>query len=222
MSIRLIDINFGYHQGKPIFSNLNVEIPYGRWVSITGKCGSGKTTLVKLIAGLIEQWSGEVVYLDGCNSDRRIKFGFLFQNPDDQFVHLNVEREVAFSLENSGCPVDEISTRVESELKEIGLWHRRFSPTDKLSAGEKQRLALAGMLISEPDIIILDEPSSLLDTPSKMDLYRRIRSLEESGKGIIWVTKDSDEIRLSSYVIKLRNGEVSFCGDIFEYLRQFD
>lgn len=213
MSIQLRNVSFRYESGKQIFSNLSLTIPSSTIVAITGECGSGKSTLVKLIAGLLKPDSGDILLPFGAGNGKRAKFGYLFQNPDDQFVHFNVEREVAFSLENLGLPYGKMRRRVKKALVKIGLWERRGGSPNNLSGGEKQKLALAGMLISNPDILILDEPTSFLDIPTKMQFYNLIKSLSIKNLSIIWITQEKEEIETAEHIIELKDGNIIFEGD---------
>ena len=221
MSIRLSDICFGYSPDKSLFRNLNLTIPAKSWTAVTGDCGSGKSTLVKLISGLLKQWSGEIVYPNSKGKTGDLAFGYLFQNPDDQFVHFNIEREVAFSLENLGYDRKYMFNETEKALRQIKLWDRRADSPNNLSGGEKQRLALAGMMITDPMILIFDEPTAYLDISSRLDLYKQARELVDKGKTLLWITQNIDEIVLSDYVIKLQEGDVVFSNSLNKYLNEY-
>ena len=210
MKIELRELSFSYPSSKTLFEKINLSIPARSWVSIIGDCGSGKSTLAKLMAGLLQPASGEIIYPW---DDRDIPFGYLFQNPEDQFVHFNIEKELAFSLENRGVSPVEIAYKVETALKEIALWERRGESPNQLSGGEKQRLALAGMLIAEPGLLFLDEPSAYLDIPGQKKLIETIRALRRKGTGIVWITQEPREMRQADYIIRLRDGEVTFAGE---------
>ncbi len=222
MRIRISDLDFQYKKSTPLFNNINLEIPLNSRVIVTGNSGSGKTTLLKLIAGLLEPGSGRISFeLNGkCRND--IHFGYLFQNPDDQIVHFNIERELAFNLENRGVPSAEMRIQVENTLQEYDLADRRDDSPNYLSGGEKQRLALAGMMISHPDILILDEPCSFLDINAQIQLYRRISDLRKQNVSVIWISQENHEIRMADYVIELDQGAVTWTGKSVDYLKMIE
>ncbi|MDO9548046.1 MAG: ABC transporter ATP-binding protein [Candidatus Marinimicrobia bacterium] len=222
MRIRISDLDFHYKKSSQLFKDINLEIPLNSLVIVTGNSGSGKTTLLKLIAGLLEPVTGRIGF--ELNGKRRedIHFGYLFQNPDDQIVHFNIERELAFNLENRGVPSAEMRIRVEDALREYDLAERRDDSPNYLSGGEKQRLALAGMMISNPDILILDEPCSFLDINAQIQLYRRISELRKQNVSIIWISQEIHEIRMADYVIELEQGEVIWQGKSADYLKTIE
>ncbi|HDP69045.1 MAG TPA: ABC transporter ATP-binding protein [Candidatus Marinimicrobia bacterium] len=222
MRIRISGLDFQYRKGPFLFKNINLEIPLDGLVVVTGNSGSGKTTLIKLIAGLLTPVAGQIKFDFNGKPVDDIQFGYLFQNPDDQIVHFNLERELAFNLENRGIPVAEMHRRVEDYLYRYDLADRRNDSPNRLSGGEKQRLALAGMMISCPGIMILDEPCSFLDSPAQVRLYKQIAALRKEGVSVIWVSKEDHEIRLADYVIELDSGEVSWSGQSDEYLKRFE
>jgi len=219
LRIRIRDLDFQYKKSPHLFKNITLEIPLNALVVVTGNSGSGKTTLLKLIAGLLEPDSGEIIFeLDGKRRED-IHFGYLFQNPDDQIVHFNIERELAFNLENRDVPPEEMFVRVENALREYSLYDRRGDSPNFLSGGEKQRLALAGMMISNPDILILDEPCSFLDINAQIQLYRRIAELRRRKVSIIWISQEIHEIQMADFVIELERGEVIWQGKSADYLK---
>jgi energy-coupling factor transport system ATP-binding protein len=221
LNIELFDLTFHYKNNQPIFKHLNLSIPLQQWVIITGDSGSGKTTLVKLVAGLLQPDQGQIIF-PGTEINRSdFQFGYLFQNPDDQLIHFNIEREVAFNLENCGVEPHEMRIKVENALREIELFDRRTESPNNLSGGEKQRLALAGMMIGQPQLLILDEPCSFLDIFAQMDLQAKIKKLRQEQLSILWISQEEQEICLANYVICLQQGQVVFAGKVHDYFGQF-
>jgi energy-coupling factor transport system ATP-binding protein len=221
LNIELFDLTFQYKNNQPIFEHLNLSIPLQRWVVITGSSGSGKTTLVKLIAGLLKPNQGRIIFPGNEINRADFHFGYLFQNPDDQLVHFNIERELAFNLENRGTEPRMMRIKVENVLREIELFERRAESPNNLSGGEKQQLALAGMMISQPQILILDEPCSFLDIFAQMDLQAKIKKLRQGQLTILWISQEDHEIRLADYVICLKQGQVIFTGEVQDYFKRF-
>ncbi len=201
MNIILNAVDFWYRPQEPIFTDLNLTIPLRSWVAITGESGCGKTTLVKLLAGLLQPCRGEIVY----PFSDTLPVGFLYQNPEDQLVQLNVERELAFNLENQGLRVPEMRNQVNKVLRVWNLYERRLATSQELSGGEKQRLALASVLINNPRILILDEPTARLDIFTRLELYQIIPNLVANGISIVWVTQDEYEIALAEAVLEISN-----------------
>lgn len=209
MKIIVQNLSFWYREGEPIFDNLHLELPLPGWIAISGESGVGKTTLAKLLAGILEPCRGSIIYPANFNGYKHLPIGFLYQNPDNQLVQLSVERELAFILENAGLPVEAMHARVEQALDEWGLRARRQASPQTLSGGEKQRLALASLLIDAPHLLIFDEPTSGLDILRRLDFYQYINELHQQGIGIIWVTQDENELNMAEQVLLLgQNGEV--------------
>ena len=183
-------------------------------MSIIGHNGSGKSTTVRLIDGLLEAESGDIVIAgDKLTVDnvweKRHQIGMVFQNPDNQFVGATVEDDVAFGLENQGIPLEEMQERVHQALELVGMSDFKKREPSRLSGGQKQRVAIAGVVALRPNIIILDEATSMLDPEGRLDLIRTVKDIKDHyDMTVISITHDLDEVALSDRVIVMKEGEV--------------
>jgi energy-coupling factor transport system ATP-binding protein len=195
---------------------ISAQFQAGEIVALMGANGSGKTTFIRCINGLIQPTSGEVL-IDGTPPhgahlvEVRRKVGMVFQNPDNQIVATTVEREIAFGLENLGIPTIEMKSKVDLILRHFSLTEYRHTPPHLLSGGEKQRLALAAVIVMDPDYLILDEPTSLLDPQARQDLLRFLIHFRKEGMGIILVTQFSEEAMICDRLLIL-DGSIALEG----------
>ncbi|HEO3705658.1 TPA: energy-coupling factor transporter ATPase [Streptococcus agalactiae] len=194
--------------------NVSFHVKQGEWLSIIGHNGSGKSTTVRLIDGLLEAESGQII-IDGqvLTEDNvwelRHKIGMVFQNPDNQFVGATVEDDVAFGLENKGIPLKDMKERVDQALDLVGMSEFKMREPARLSGGQKQRVAIAGAVAMRPQVIILDEATSMLDPEGRLELIRTIRAIRQKyNLTVISITHDLDEVALSDRVIVMKNGKV--------------
>jgi energy-coupling factor transport system ATP-binding protein len=223
--IKLENVSFNY-QGEININNFNLSIPKGSWLSIIGNNASGKTTLVKLIAGLIKPLSGSII-IDGLELndeniiETRKKIGLVMQNPDNQFVATTVEDDIVFGLESLGIPKEEMGKQLRIYSEMLGISHLLKKEPSKLSGGEKQKVALAGILIMQPKIIILDEAISMLDDISKQEVLAVLEKIHKyQDVTIINVTHDMNETMYSDKVIVLHQGKIVYRGNahhVFKY-----
>ncbi len=219
MMIEVKNLNFSYEANRQIFVNLNLKINKGEYVALIGTNGSGKSTIAKIISGVLPINAGEVL-IDGLNVyDKknyyiiRQKVGMVLSNPDHQIISDTVEDEIAFGMENLGINREEMQKRVEIILTELNL--RKYQKHDPrwLSGGEKQRVAIAGAIVMEPEIIILDEVSSMLDTDGKKKLKEIINYLHENKqKTIINITHNIEEASWADKVIIMGNNRIEAVG----------
>ena len=234
--IEFKNVSFSYLSPERIdvLKNVNLKIDKGEFVSIIGRNGSGKSTLARLISVLLLPSEGEV-FVDGMNTREeenlykiRRKVGMVFQNPDNQIVSQIVEEDVAFGLENLNFPPDKIREKVDEVLKEVGLYEFKNFPPHFLSGGQKQKLAIAGVLVMEPEYLVLDEPTSLLDPRGRRDVINLILKLHKKGITIVLITHRMEEASMSQRVIVLNDGKIEMEGspqDVFkevERLRSID
>ncbi|EPU35708.1 energy-coupling factor ABC transporter ATP-binding protein [Streptococcus agalactiae] len=194
--------------------NVSFHVKQGEWLSIIGHNGSGKSTTVRLIDGLLEAESGQII-IDGQELtednvwELRHKIGMVFQNPDNQFVGATVEDDVAFGLENKGIPLKDMKERVVQALDLVGMSEFKMREPARLSGGQKQRVAIAGAVAMRPQVIILDEATSMLDPEGRLELIRTIRAIRQKyNLTVISITHDLDEVALSDRVIVMKNGKV--------------
>lgn len=195
-------------------NGVSFHVKQGEWLSIIGHNGSGKSTTVRLIDGLLEAESGDI-FIDGdkLTSDnvweKRRQIGMVFQNPDNQFVGATVEDDVAFGLENQGLPLEEMQKRVSQALDLVGMAEFKKREPARLSGGQKQRVAIAGVVALRPNIIILDEATSMLDPEGRLDLIRTVKDIKDCyNMTVISITHDLDEVALSDRVIVMKEGQV--------------
>ena len=214
--IELKNVSFRYDKTVEEYQidTVSFHVKQGEWLSIVGHNGSGKSTVVRLIDGLLEAESGEI-YVDGKQLTRetiweiRSKIGIVFQNPDNQFVGATVEDDVAFGLENQGIPREEMLQRVEKAIKQVGMLEFKDREPSRLSGGQKQRVAIAGIIALRPTIIILDEATSMLDPEGREDLMAVMRELQKKFQlTIISITHDLTEISLSDRTLVFQKGKL--------------
>ncbi|HPJ00317.1 MAG TPA: energy-coupling factor ABC transporter ATP-binding protein, partial [Enterococcus sp.] len=184
------------------------------WVAIIGHNGSGKSTLAKTINGLLLPESGSVkVGLKELNEENiwsvRKMVGMVFQNPDNQFVGATVEDDVAFGMENQGVPRDEMIERVKNALEQVRMSEFATKEPVRLSGGQKQRVAIAGVVALRPDIIILDEATSMLDPEGREEVIATIKKIkEENNLTVLSITHDIDEAANANRVLVMRQGQL--------------
>ena len=214
--IELKNVSFRYDKTVEEYQidTVSFHVKQGEWLSIVGHNGSGKSTVVRLIDGLLEAESGEI-YIDGKKLTRetiweiRSKIGIVFQNPDNQFVGATVEDDVAFGLENQGIPREEMLQRVEKAIEQVGMLEFKDREPSRLSGGQKQRVAIAGISALRPTIIILDEATSMLDPEGREDLMAVMRELQKKFQlTIISITHDLTEIALSDRTLVFQKGKL--------------
>ena len=214
--IEVKNLSYRYdHKSKDyILKDVSFHVKQGEWLSIVGHNGSGKSTTVRLIDGLLEAESGDIIISgDKLTADnvweKRRQIGMVFQNPDNQFVGATVEDDVAFGLENQGMDYPMMVKRVYEALELVGMQNFKEREPARLSGGQKQRVAIAGVVALQPDIIILDEATSMLDPEGRLELIRTVKEIKDKNHlTVISITHDLDEISLSDRVLVMKNGQV--------------
>ena len=218
--IKFEDVFFQYSSSKKtVLSNINLEIKEGRWLSVLGENGSGKSTLMKLIYGQNLATSGKILFNDKEYSkeiydDIKNKIAIVFQNPDNQFVGSTVEEDIAFGLENRNVPQEKMDEIIGRVLEIVDMTdYRKYEPTS-LSGGQKQRVAIASSLALNPEILILDEATSMLDPKAKKSILKYIKKInKEEGITIISITHDAQESVYSDDIVILEDGEIVYKGN---------
>ena len=202
------------HVDDYILKDVTFHVKQGEWLSIVGHNGSGKSTTIRLIDGLLEAESGEII-IDGDELtlenvwEKRRHIGMVFQNPDNQFVGATVEDDVAFGLENQGMDYQTMFDRVQEALDIVGMQDFKEREPARLSGGQKQRVAIAGVVALRPDIIILDEATSMLDPEGRLELIQTVKKIKDRhGMTVISITHDLDEVALSDRVLVMKEGQV--------------
>jgi len=212
--IRVHNLTYTYEKGRsPVLKDFNLRIDEGEYIAIIGPNGCGKTTLIRHFNALLLPSSGEVQVDKFSTRDSkslleiRRRVGMAFQNADNQIVGMSVEEDVAFGPGNLGLPPAEVRRRVDQSLAMVGLTELRTRPPHTLSGGQKQLLALAGLLAMEPKMIVLDEPTASLDPESKKKVLYLLQRLNSQGIGIIHVTHSMEEAALADRVLVLDQGQ---------------
>lgn len=216
--ITLENIVYRYNadQENYILNDVSFNIEKGEWVTIIGANGSGKSTLVKTLNGLNVPQNGNVI-IDGLELneeniwDIRQKVGMVFQNPDNQFVGSTVADDVAFGLENIGMPREEMLVRIEQALQQVGMEKFRNHEPARLSGGQKQRVAIAGILALAPEIIVLDEATSMLDPKGRSEVLSTVQSIKEQNNlTVISITHDLNEAAQADRIFVMEKGQIKY------------
>lgn len=213
--IKFEHVFFRYEKDGPYaLKDVSFSVKRGQWLAIVGHNGSGKSTIAKLMIGLLAADPG-TIKIDGfvLNEktvwDARNKIGMVFQNPDNQFVGATVQDDVAFGLENYGIPRDEMQERVMDALQKVGMADFANKEPHHLSGGQKQRVAIASVLALKPEIIILDEATSMLDPRGRNEVFAIIKQLSRDERlTIVSITHDLDEAIMADEMIVMNRGEI--------------
>ncbi len=213
--IKFENVFFRYEKDGPYaLKDVSFSVERGQWLAIVGHNGSGKSTIAKLMIGLLNADPG-TIKIDGFVLNEktvwhvRNKIGMVFQNPDNQFVGATVQDDVAFGLENYGIPRDEMQERVMDALQKVGMADFANKEPHHLSGGQKQRVAIASVLALKPEIIILDEATSMLDPRGRNEVFAIIKQLSRDERlTIVSITHDLDEAIMADEMIVMNRGEI--------------
>lgn len=210
------NLSFRYKESQEYYDvkDITFHVKRGEWLSIVGHNGSGKSTTIRLIDGLLEAESGEIVINGQWLTEENVwnirrQIGMVFQNPDNQFVGATVEDDVAFGLENQGLSRQEMKKRVEEALDLVGMLDFKKREPARLSGGQKQRVAIAGVVALRPAILILDEATSMLDPEGRRELIETVKEIRKDyDMTVISITHDLEEVAMSDRVLVLKKGEI--------------
>lgn len=211
------NVTFSYTPEEPTLrkavQDVTFSVKKGEWIAIVGHNGSGKSTMAKLMAGLLFPETGEVRFMKDVLTednlwDIRSKIGMVFQNPDNQFVGATVQDDVAFSLENNGVPYEEMVQRVQESLAQVKMESFLNHEPHHLSGGQKQRVAIAGALAMHPQLLILDEATSMLDPQGREEVLKTVQQLREKiGLTVLSITHDLEEAILADRILFMNDGK---------------
>lgn len=224
------DVHYSYEdeQGEAV-RGVSMQVYKGEFLCILGHNGSGKSTLAKLLNGLFTPSLGKVTVcgMDTSDEERQLDVrrsaGMVFQNPDNQLVATIVEEDVAFGPENLGVPQNELRSRVDEALAAVNMSEFVRSSPHKLSGGQKQRIAIAGVLAMRPEIMILDEPTAMLDPMGRQEVMNTVLRLnKETGMTVVLITHFMEEAALADRLIIMHEGRVSLEGTPGEVLVKVD
>ena len=206
--IKIQNVSFKYKEGETILNNINLEIEEGEIVAIVGKNGSGKSTIGKLISGILKlkEWNILIdeIYV---KKEAKNKVGIVFQNPENQIIFNSIKDELSFALKK--LSEQEIETRIKEALENVEMQEYRNKELYNLSLGQKQRIVIAEVLAKKPKYIILDEPTTMIDSIGKEKIYKIIKKLKEQGYTIICITNLADEILLADRTLILDKGKIA-------------
>ena len=212
-------LSFSYNENAKTIDDVSLDIEKGSYVSLLGHNGSGKSTLAKLIVGLLPFSEGEIM-VSGIKLTKenlqqiRSKAAIVFQNPDNQFIGITVEDDIAFSLENRCFSREEMQTLVKEYAKKVGMENFLTKEPAYLSGGQKQRVAIADALVINPEILILDEATSMLDPKGKAEILQLVHMMRKENPNltVISITHDIEEAYLSDKIALLDKGKlISYC-----------
>ncbi len=225
--LKVEHLSFCYDKKTPVLTDVSFSIGKGEYACLIGHNGSGKSTIAKILMGLLPNFEGGV-YLFSLELNRdnlyqiRSKEGIVFQNPDNQFVGSTVEDDIAFGLENKNVKPSNIRVAVEKYAKDVGMSDFLSHEPEKLSGGQKQRVAIAGVLAMGPDLVIFDEATAMLDPKGKKevgDVVKKLRG-EKPDLTVLSITHDVEEAYLADHVLVLSEGKIVADGspkDIFSH-----
>ncbi len=216
ISLENVSYRYSLDSENLALNNVSLTIEKGEWITLIGANGSGKSTLVKTLNGLNMPEEGKIT-VDGLELndnniwDIRQKVGMVFQNPDNQFVGSTVADDVAFGLENIGMPRDEMIRRIDESLTQVGMENFKDIEPARLSGGQKQRVAIAGVLALQPEIIVLDEATSMLDPKGRAEVLEIVKEVKEQNNlTVLSITHDINEAAQADRIFVMEKGKLQY------------
>ncbi|MFA6627254.1 MAG: energy-coupling factor transporter ATPase [Bacilli bacterium] len=224
--IEVHDLQFQYNQTDVAVRNVSFSIQQGEFISILGHNGSGKSTLAKLLVGLLKPTGGWIKINNQLLTEQNVdelrqSIGIVFQNPDNQFVGVTVKDDIAFGLENRQIPREQMLQQIQRYAELVSMQNFMDHNPEKLSGGEKQRVAIAGVLACEPEVIIFDEATSMLDPKGVREVLSVIRNIK-GNRTILSITHNLEEALLADRIIVMNEGEIVTIGTPKEVFLQKD
>lgn len=216
ISLQNVSFRYGLSNENLALDNVSLSIKKGEWITVIGANGSGKSTLVKTLNGLNIPEEGKVTVNNLELNEKNIwkirqKVGMVFQNPDNQFVGSTVADDVAFGLENIGVPREEMINRIDESLTQVDMKEYKDMEPSNLSGGQKQRVAIAGILAVKPEIIVLDEATSMLDPKGRAEVLKVVKKIkEENDLTVISITHDINEASQANRIFLMENGKIKY------------
>lgn len=227
-AVEVKNLYYSYDKEKYAVNDVSFTIPYGSYTTIIGHNGSGKSTIAKLLLGLLEKEKGKIK-IEGLDltyenlAEIRNRIGIVFQNPDNQFIGSTVRDDIAFGLENHCFEQAKMDSIIEEYAEKVGMTNFLDSEPTKLSGGQKQRVAIASVLAMGLNILVFDEATSMLDPTGKRDISNLINEIHTDKKlTVVSITHEIEEVAQSDYVIVVDKGKIALTGTPKEIFRHSD
>lgn len=224
--IKLENVSFSYKNGDTILKDINVKIQKGEFICIIGKNGSGKSTLLKVIAGLLYPTKGKV-FIEDFDTKKKENFlkirkqiGSVFQNPETQLIFNDIKDEFEFTLKN--LELDNIEKRILEAIEKVGMKDKIKEDLFEFSLGQKQRIVIAEAISKNPTYLLLDEPTTMIDSKGKQDIYNIIKKLHQNGYTIVYITNFLEEIMLADKIWIMEEKQIAEVIQKKELLKRLD